>query len=89
VRRISLSGKEGIPRQGSAVGEVLVRVTRTGKRKRIVLEPRGTDKRFSYPSNDVESWAIRLSVLLDVDDLEDVFWMLRSLPSWGVGESED
>jgi hypothetical protein len=54
-----------------------------------VLEPRGTDKKFSYPSNDVESWAIRLSVLLDVDDLEDVFWMLRSLPSWGVGESED
>ena len=39
--------------------------------------------RYSYPSDDVEAWAMRIAVCLDVDNLEEVFWMLRSLHRWG------
>lgn len=59
-----------------------MRLTQSGKRKTICIQVNG-ETRYSYPSDDVQAWALRLAVCLNVDNLEEVFWMLRSLRPWG------
>jgi len=69
-------------RRTSPEEEVVVRIALSGSRKKVVIYVKGQAK-YSYPSDDVEAWAMRIAVCLDVDNLEEVFWMLRSLHRWG------